>query len=869
MRFFTLALVLLTGAPARADADSVPDAGRVLTQPPVLLEQVEATFPPDALDAGEGGAVTLEVDIAADGHVSDARVVKPAGGGFDEAALEAVRRFKFSPAEVDGKPDAVRILYTYEFVWRPQVVEAPVTPAPDLVNFSGTLVERGTRNPLANASVVVRASGGDVETSSDAAGHFELRNVAEGHWPVLVTAAEHVRYEVSETFKPSVRTEVTYYVRKQVYGAYETVVRAERERKDVSEVVLKQEEIRLVPGTQGDVFKVVEDLPGVARAPYNLGLLIVRGGTPWDTRVYVDDTLVPLLFHFAGLYATFNANLVQDLTFEPGNFGIEYGRATGGLVNAQTRTPSEQGVHGYADVNLIDASALAEAPLNDEWSVAIAGRRSYIDVTLPFVIGLFVPSVSQVLGFTTAPRYYDYQVKVDRHPKGSRDHLVIEFFGSNDRLGLVLNNPAYDPEGRANFDTVLAYNRFVVNWDHWLSPTLKFISHNNVGWDHNELAGGFDLFFNVNAYPVSSRDGFTWDLPGYGLTFDFGTDLYLEPFSYTAQGPPPFELNAIPDPFTSRTLIYDQESAYTFEPALYADVVWKVGRLKLVPGIRADFDSYMHKGWIDPRLNAFWQLFPKTTLKAGWGLYHEPPDYQLGELSPKFGNPNLLPQGAIHYAVGFEQKLTDAIHLDLTFYYKQEFHVAEPTLATLPSDDPSQVPPPYVSTGLGRSYGVELLLRHQLSRNFFGWVAYSLSRSEVTFPGIPGYVLNPFDQTHNLVALASYKLPGDWIVGARVRYTTGPLDTPDLNGVYDNNGNYYYPIFGAPFSRRLPPFFELDVRVDKRFVFNKWMLAAYADVQNVTNRNNPESVVYNFNYTQQSYLQGLPILPSIGVRGEL
>ena len=53
-------------------------------------------------------------------------------------------------------------------------------------------------------------------------------------WPVLVSATDHTRYEVSETFHADTRTEVTYFVRKKFYSAYETIVRAQRERKEVA-----------------------------------------------------------------------------------------------------------------------------------------------------------------------------------------------------------------------------------------------------------------------------------------------------------------------------------------------------------------------------------------------------------------------------------------------------------------------------------------------------------------------------------------------------------------------------------------------------------------------------------------------------------
>jgi TonB family protein len=862
-----LAALLLTGLNALAEGGA-PDAGPTLTKAPALLKQVEAEFPAEALDAGVAGAVTLEVDISAEGKVTDARVVTAAGHGFDEAALEAVKKFEFSPAEVDHVPAPVRILYTYEFVWRPQVVETPVAPE-DVVNFTGSLVERGTRDPLPNATVVVRSSKGDLESSGDAQGHFELGGVPKGQWPVIVTVPDHIRYEVTERFKPGVRTEVTYYVRKQRYGQFETVVRAQRERKDVSEVTLKQEEILLVPGTQGDAFKVVENLPGVARAPYNIGLLVVRGGAPWDTRVYVDDVMVPLLFHFGGLYSTYNAHLLKDLTFEPGNFGVEFGRSTGGLVRATSRTPGEEGIHGYVDLNLVDASFLVETPINSDWSIAASGRRSYIDVTLPLALKLFVPDVNQALSFTTAPRYYDYQLKAEYHPKNSPDRFTAQFFGSDDQLGLVLNNPAY-LEGQSSFDTLIHYDRLMANWDHQFSNGVKLSSHNTAGIDRSTSSVGADIFFKVTGFPTASRDSLTWELPQLGLTLEAGADLFLLPFTYSAQAPPPFHLNQVPDPLLSRTLLFESKSEYTFEPGLFAEGVWKWDRVKLVPGVRVDFDSLMHKGWIDPRLNGFVDIGWDTLLKAGLGLFHQPPDYRRGELSPTFGNPDLLPEAASHYSVGVEHKFTEAIGLDCTLYYKQQFHLAQATLAGLPSTDNPGILPAYTSTGLGRSYGLEVLLRHQLTHNFFGWIAYSLSRSEITyFPGQVGYSLNPFDQTHNLVVIASYKLPRDFIVGVRVRYTTGPLDTPFINSLYDNNANLFYPIFKDLFSRRLPAFFELDARIDKRWVFDKWVLAVYADVQNVTNRQNVESTTYNYNYQQSQPLVGLPILPNIGVRAEL
>src|SRR5205823_6023387 len=117
-----------------------------MTRAPQLLRSVEPAFPPEAAAGKVSGDVTLEIEIAADGTVSDARVVTPAGHGFDEAALAAVRAFTFSPAEVDGKPAPVRIQYTQHFVF--EEPKAPAAPPPRPITFKGKVLERGTRKPL-------------------------------------------------------------------------------------------------------------------------------------------------------------------------------------------------------------------------------------------------------------------------------------------------------------------------------------------------------------------------------------------------------------------------------------------------------------------------------------------------------------------------------------------------------------------------------------------------------------------------------------------------------------------------------------------------------------------------------------------------
>jgi hypothetical protein len=113
-----------------------------------------------------------------------------------------------------------------------------------------------------------------------------------------------------------------------------------------------------------------------------------------------------------------------------------------------------------------------------------------------------------------------------------------------------------------------------------------------------------------------------------------------------------------------------------------------------------------------------------------------------------------------------------------------------------------------------------------------------------------------------------YRLPRNWQVGARFRLVSGNPYTPVVSATYDGGNDEYIPIYGRPNSRRVAPFHQLDLRVDKRFVWKRVMLTVYLDVQNVYNHQNPEFRTYSFDYTVSRDIPSLPIIPSLGLKLE-
>ncbi|RLB62087.1 MAG: hypothetical protein DRI90_09865, partial [Deltaproteobacteria bacterium] len=454
----------LTAQPAdRSAGDEQPDAepdpkdgdeveydekGRQITKPktppkrekitlPEPLNYVPPVHPEAAKKAGIEGAVILKLTIDPDGKVIDAEVFTPGGHGFDEAALEAAKGLKFSPARrANGNPFKAIIKYRYEFK-----LEAPKEPEvvrPTAGSLQGEVLIQGLDEPLAGATLtVVDEDGQAIELLTDVDGAFELPDLEPGTYQVSIAATGYEALSVAESLGAGDELTATYRLNPETTGGViDVFVVGEKPPREVTRRTIERREIERIPGTSGDALRSIESLPGVARPPGLLGILLVRGSAPFDTQTFFDGVYVPIIYHFGGLSSVVPTELLSKIDFYPGNFSARYGRAMGGIIDAGIRSPKGDGYHGLAQLDLIDARLMLEGPipLLDGWTFAAAGRRSHLDAWLGPVLEEAGASVTQ------APRYYDWQFMVERKWDETA-RFRTSFYGSDDGLALLLNEP--------------------------------------------------------------------------------------------------------------------------------------------------------------------------------------------------------------------------------------------------------------------------------------------------------------------------------------------------------------------------------------------------------------------------------------------
>jgi TonB family protein len=835
---------------AKAEPSADPRSSSPVKEPE-LVTFVPAEYPKEANEKGLEAHVDLVLTIDQEGRVEQAEVLEPAGHGFDEAAVAAAKRFVFRPAERDGRPVKSRIVYRYSFHFTP-APKAEQKPAPAAIR--GRVEIAGTKAPLAGATVTLARDGGTPVTRvTGPDGTFEAKDVAPGRYVVRVAA---------DGFEPSdgveqlgVSEEVSLRLELVPVAAEdEVVVRGVRPIREVTRRTVTRRELARVPGTSGDALRALQNMPGVNRPPALSGVLIVRGNADQTTPVFIDGLWVPNIYHFGGLSSVVPTEMLEEVNFYPGNFSVKYGRALAGVVDAHLRETRDDGrYHGLLQLDLIDVRAMAEGPvpLASGWNFLGGFRRSHVDAWL---VPLLEGEDTQVKG---APVYYDWQFLFDKRPT-KKSYLRIGLLGFDDRIRLV-DESSETAGALSSTNASLGIGAIYKNH---LSEKTDLDLTLSLARSHQSIALS-TILVDTEAYGFLARGEVTTRLAS-NLTLRAGLDSLLAPYNVKGQLPEDPGGGQDVGPFvTVPTRKFDHTNLF-FLPAVYGELnVTPSKRSSLVSGVRVDYNHEGRAIDVSPRLSGRYDLIhgsPRTTLKGGSGIFHQAPG--LGEVVLSEDATDLKSTRSWQNSLGVEQELGEHLELSVEGFY----NLLDDLIGRAPDERGVLA---YNNLARGRVYGAEAMLRYRADEHFFGWVSYTLSRSERTWG--PGEETKRFylDQPHILTVLGSYGFGSGWEIGARFRYVTGNLYTPCVGSLFNSTATRYVCVSGPENSKRLPPFHQLDVRVDKRWVFSSFTLGVYLDVINLYNRTNPDFIGYNFDFSKQRPETGsLPFVPSLGVRGE-
>lgn len=749
--------------------------------------------------------VSLVIDIDAEGAVTDARVEKPGDTALDEAARTAARQLVFEPAMRDGRRVASRIRYRYVF-------EAHPAPA---------AASEGAPETGASEAAAVEAAAPEAASTEAASAE------------TAATASQPATPE-----EPS-------------FGA---TARVRAPSREITTRRLERSELASVAGTRGDPVRGIELMPGVGRtAAGGPSALILRGANPFDSQVFLEGAPVPSLFHIGGFTSFVHARVTDAVELYPSNFSVRYGRKVGGVVEVRLRDPRTDALHGIAELSLLDSSVLVEAPVGRAFSFLAAARRSNIDAVLNSAQN------TADLAITAAPVYWDYQSVATYKPTDD-DRVRLLAYGSGDRFAILNANPTDgDPALRGAFDYANVFHRVQLGYRRRLGRHAE--QNTEMTYGRSDELGAFGAIgrFDFATDTLQGRSEWSGAL-GDSVRITVGLDALANHFSGsyrgipadTGEGDPPRAIS------TQRT-VGVEASTWVLSPGAYAEVgVRPVRELLIKPGVRADYNDFIRQGSVDPRLTVRFDATARTAIKAGVGRFSQAPEER--HVADPIGNPNLRMTHALHASAGIEHQVTDAVSVSVEGFAKYLERVVTAT--------PDGRAPFFTNAQTGRVFGGELFAHVRPGGDFSGFFAYTLMRSERRDVGQPWRLFDR-DQPHTITAAGTYRLGRGWEAGATVRYASGTPYTPVASATYDATLDVYAPRAGRPMSARNPAFSRIDVRVQKTWTFSRWSLAAYLDVQNALNAPNREGFAYAYDYSERRGTKGLPILPILGLRGEL
>jgi hypothetical protein len=724
----------------------------------------------------------------------------------------------------------------------PAPAPTPTPGVPDRVTVVGRVLDGVKGKWIKRATIAIE--GTDVAARSDAAGQFSLVDVPIG--ALLVVTADG--YEAAlVTVEAAIRHDVVL----MPIGSGEVIdVAGQAPAAAPGAASLDRAEVTKIPGTGNDVLAALDALPGVtssAFGPTSFNGVVIRGSAPQDSKILVDGFEIPFLYHTIGFRSILPAESIEGLEYLPGGFDVAYGRASSGIVAVTTRG-GDRRLGGQAEISVIDGGLLAHGPAGNRGTYLIALRRSTIDLILPSLIPDDVD-----LNLATVPRYYDLQVRTDFDL--NRWKLAFGLIGSDDLLQLFVDDER-DPDkrfySRARFIRATAEARWAK--DQWAATIAVSPVVQNLVFEF-----GRNQYFEMVAQGLGARTELTRTQPtAYGLTdvvtrvgaevnigrahLDLALPYAPDEGEPMTGGPP--DDDDIKERFTGVKWVPDV-AAWTAASAAIGP------HARLTTGLRVD--GFLRSGdvAIQPRGELSVKLPRRVTARLAAGAYRRPPEYQ-----DEFLDDRIHPERATQIVLGLEHGPTEGLKVQASGYYTDR------TALLTRGDDGA-----YHNTGRGATVGAELLMI--LRRGpWFGWLSYSYSHStRVDQPGARERLFD-FDQPHDVNVALSWK-GKKWQFGGRFKLTSGLPFTPVLGSVYDSDHDTYVPGFADVNSARVPAHHQVDIRIDRTFKLGRVRLSAFLDVQNVYLNESIAGYGYSFDYSERFAFKSIPILPSLGLRGEL
>jgi vitamin B12 transporter len=656
---------------------------------------------------------------------------------------------------------------------------------------------------------------------TDSSGHFSFRSEHSGRALLMIKATGFD--DVRRTIELPVLEPISILLKKDTHKLAPTTVVASRyAASDDRGATLTTLDVVSTPGTNADVMRAIQTLPGVQNVDEGTGIY-VRGGDYTETHVLLNDAVLHTAFTFESPTGTFIGTvdpfLLDGIYFSSGGFGAKYGNVLSGLAALNTLgRPKKTGYAGGA--GLAALSATGSVALSKELGVRFAANQ--FDTDLLFKVN------GSVQEYAKPPRGYDRSGSViwNYRPSGELKTFVIR---QTTDLITTVDEPSYS----GAYSLGVASHLGVVNWrdvfGQW-SPSLRV---SDTKMRRTQDYGAFRML--TGEHYRGAQGQVDWS-PAGGLTLRAGGDFERNWSELDGSVP---EQGDDKKPGARSTLVGSFTQGDRTSAFVELDVL-AGARTRLVAGLRSDNSALAAASTLDPRLSAAITVVPGVVLTGAWGVYHQVPDPLFFDST--LGIPGLPSMRATHTIIGIQAgSMGQMIRLEL--FDKQYRDLAQVT-RDFDVD----------SGGVGSARGADLFVSGSGFPGMKWRVSLSSIVSKRTDPNTGLLVRAPFDVSTSVTTVVNHAITPAWHLGFSQRYATGRPFTPVTSATFDATRNVWDPQYGAPMSERLPAFRRIDLGVTHLRRIATKTVVMYSSVSNVFDRDN----IYMYRYSQD-YTLRIPI----------
>lgn len=718
--------------------------------------------------------------------------------------------------------------------------------------IKGQVTDALNNEPIPFANVLLL--GTDIGTTTDVDGNYEITGLEPKLYDVRASYLGYTNkaeYEVQVTnSKPAI---VNLALSESAQDLEEVVVKAspftKTEESPLSLRTIGVAEIQRNPGGNRDISRVIQTLPGVTTPASFRNDLIIRGGAPNENRFYLDDVEVPTINHFAtqgasgGPVGLINVNFIREVEFYSGAFPSNRGNTLSSVLEFKQRDGRDDRIGGTFLMSATDVGVTLEGPIGDKTTFLASARRSYLQF-------LF-----EVIGLPFLPTYNDFQVKV-KHKFNKKNELTFIGLGAIDQFQLnldaneteeqqfLLNQLPVSPQW--NYTNGLVYKHYADNGFWTFVVSRNMLNNESEKYLDNDDSSEENLTLRYKSQEIENKLRVEHDIRfgdfklNYGLGYQY-VKYNVSTFNriFTSAGPQTIDFASNFD--LNRYALFAQGSQKFVDE-----------RLTLSLGFRMDANDYSTEmsnlgQQFSPRFSASYALSERLAVNFNTGIYYQLPPYTI--LGYQEDGVFVNRENGIkyirndHVVAGFEYNTASNSKISIEGYYKYYYDYPfllrdSLTLANLGGDFGVLGNEPVVPRSEGRSYGLEFLFQQRLYKGFYGIASYTLGWSE--FEDKNGnFVPSSWDARHIANVVIGKRFEKNWEVGVNWRFQTGlpftPFDRQSsalvLNWQANGRGIRDFDLLN---TRRADLVSAIDIRVDKKWFFDKWSLNIFLDIENVT-----------------------------------